>query len=144
VSHLALSEGRKRTKKEGDEKMGRKVWFLFALISVSMVIAIQPIMLIAYQEFYVKPALSWYKAHGLEPWVDAKLFCDTWYAEVPFYVYAFIGSLWIGVALLKLIRIGKGEKRKSEVCRRLAPIEGQKEMARRLKAVQKENMKRRG
>jgi len=122
--------------------MGRKVWFLFALISVSVVIAIQPIMLIAYQEFYLKPVRSKYEALGIEPLIHPYSFCDTWYAEVPFYVYAFTGSLWIGVAFLKLIRIGTGEKRKSKVKpvllvkpelnasearNRLAPREGQKE-----------------
>lgn len=102
--------------------MRRKVWFLFALISVIVVIAIRPIMLIAYEEFYVKPAFSKYP-EALRPWMDPHLFHQTWYGKVPFIIYTLIGSLWIGVALLKLMYWRKWRIRNRKVQSQTSPTD---------------------
>jgi hypothetical protein len=101
--------GRERTKHKREVKIidiSTKCLLLLALISVVVALTIQPLSYWAYEEFYIKPFFSKHPLYKL--WADPRPFSRTLYSTIPLIAYKGIGSLWIGIALLKLTSwIGK-------------------------------------
>ena len=101
---------RERTKHKRDVKIiniSTKCLLILALISVVVALSIQPLSYWAYEEFLFSkhPVLC-------KLWVDPDPFSSTLYSTIPLIAYKGIGSLWIGIALLKLTS-SIGEKKRA-------------------------------
>lgn len=71
------------------------------IVSVILVIAIQPLAFWAYKVFYHDVVLSKIP-EPVRPWADPEWFYLTWYSKIPMVTYSVIAFLWLAVGLLLL------------------------------------------